>query len=882
MLLKSAKCIFIVLLVFSLFKNVFPQNSISDLQSGKLAYQKGEYLQTRSILKPLLNSVSGNDREVLMYYFKTYLLTGDYSRGVSEVDEYLKTSPNDPYLLNMKGKLLQMNGGYEEAENLYKLSRTSKNDYWENLLDLAKLYDLTGRKYQSASLYNTLYRQYTNQNFRTANTLKLAGYAAAKIGEFHDANAALRTAYRLDNNDVDVMIQWANLFLEKYNNADAVRTFNDALKVNQRRSDIYVGLGKSSYSFAKKEELAKKALSINPNDVDAMGVLAELMILDSNYESAKDLMQNALTVNPSSNTALANLASIYYLQEDSVNFKKIEEKAITINRLNSEFYILVSENLVKRFRYKAAVEMGYNAVSRDRTDSNAYSVLGTNLLRLGKIEDAYDYLKRGFDRDPFNLFAGNSLNLMDGYDEFDSFESEHFTLLIHEKESGVLADRILKYAEASYDSLSVRYPYIPSQKIRIEAYNDADDFAVRLSGLPGAPLLGVCFGEVLAFTTPEAQDGTPYNWSRTLWHEIAHVMALGTSDHRVPRWFTEGLSVHEEKKAKPEWAREMDIELLTAFEQDLLLPLEKFNEGFTRPKYQLQIILSYYQASKVIGLIEEEYGFKAIADLLVQFKEKNDLETSFMNVLGVSPSVIDRKFFDFLKAEHTRLKPVLDGMPNMLGTEIPSHSFLDKLTGKTSSPFIENLREGHEILKNDGDLDKAEKKFLDAIDLFPNFIKTGNPYEGLAEIYRKRSNENKLVEILEKYLTITEYGSVESIVLAEIYKERKDLDNAVKYYERALETKPYEKTTHKNLAEIYDSQGDFANSVVERRVLVSLNPLDITNARFDLAMALFKVKDYKKAKREVLKTLEIAPGFREAQNLLLEINKITKKEDKGN
>ena len=152
MLLKSAKCFIIVLFVLSPFENVFSQNSINELQSGKLAYQKGDYIKTRSILKPLLTSVSGNDRENLMYYFKTYLLTGDYSRGVQDIDEYLKSSPEDPYLLNMKGKLLQMNGGYEEAENLFKQSRTSKNDYWENLLDLAKLYDLTGRKYQSKSI----------------------------------------------------------------------------------------------------------------------------------------------------------------------------------------------------------------------------------------------------------------------------------------------------------------------------------------------------------------------------------------------------------------------------------------------------------------------------------------------------------------------------------------------------------------------------------------------------------------------------------------------------------------------------------------------------------------------------------------------------------
>ncbi len=34
---------------------------------------------------------------------------------------------------------------------------------------------------------------------------------------------------------------------------------------------------------------------------------------------------------------------------------------------------------------------------------------------------------------------------------------------------------------------------------------------------------------------------------------MSHVYILTATNHRVPRWFTEGLAVHEETQASPEW-----------------------------------------------------------------------------------------------------------------------------------------------------------------------------------------------------------------------------------------------------------------------------------------------------------------------------------------
>src|SRR5207253_3008380 len=78
-------------------------------------------------------------------------------------------------------------------------------------------------------------------------------------------------------------------------------------------------------------------------------------------------------------------------------------------------------------------------------------------------------------------------------------------------------------------------------------------FSVRTVGLAGLGALGVSFGTTLAFDSPAAKDAGPFNWGSTVWHELAHTFTLGSTEHRIPRWLSEGLSVYEEHRARPGW-----------------------------------------------------------------------------------------------------------------------------------------------------------------------------------------------------------------------------------------------------------------------------------------------------------------------------------------
>src|ERR1700681_3959131 len=127
-------------------------------------------------------------------------------------------------------------------------------------------------------------------------------------------------------------------------------------------------------------------------------------------------------------------------------------------------------------------------------------------------------------------------------------------------------------------------------------------------GMPGLGALGVTFGEVVAMDSPSARPPGDFHWASTLRHEMSHVFILTATNHRVPRWFTEGLAVHEETEASPEWGDPITPDVLAALRDKKLLPIADLDRGFVRPDYPAQVIVSYFEAGRICDYIQSRWG----------------------------------------------------------------------------------------------------------------------------------------------------------------------------------------------------------------------------------------------------------------------------------
>ena len=118
-----------------------------------------------------------------------------------------------------------------------------------------------------------------------------------------------------------------------------------------------------------------------------------------------------------------------------------------------------------------------------------------------------------------------------------------------------------------------------------------------------------------------------FHWASTLWHELSHVYALSATKHRVPRWFTEGLAVHEETAVDPEWGDRLDPGAIRAIKDKKLLPIAGLDKGFTRPSYPNQVIISYFQAGRICDYIICRC-FSTTADVLAPVPKSRSMASS--------------------------------------------------------------------------------------------------------------------------------------------------------------------------------------------------------------------------------------------------------------
>src|SRR5690606_41551672 len=98
-----------------------------------------------------------------------------------------------------------------------------------------------------------------------------------------------------------------------------------------------------------------------------------------------------------------------------------------------------------------------------------------------------------------------------------------------------------------------------------------------------------------------------------------------------------------------------------------------------------------------------------------------------------------------------------------------------------------------------------------------------------------------------------------------------DVAEAVAVLEDVLLVAPLGQGVHAELGDRLLEIGRPEDALAEYQVFASLDPLDQANVHYRLATAYQALEDGDRAREHLLYALEIAPHYREAQQMLLEI-----------
>ncbi len=762
------------------------------------------------------------------------------------------------------GEVLVMKGRLREADSAFRVAL--ERDAGGRRTAQAAMAELAMRRgdraeaFRIAGALTNAYEQGGGSGW-TADDRVAAGRAYVVLGArsataVRSALAAFDAAVAADAGNLEARLRTGDLFLDKYNAPDARTSFEDVLKRVPKHSRALLGLARVMEFEGKGDVAAMLRSSLEAFPLMPAGQLmqARWQLQAEQYDSARTSARQALAVDSSSMLGWSLLGAVAWLTGDSVGYRASLAAAEKLNAKPAEFYAELAEAAVRQRRYADGVRLAQQAYALDSTSVRALGVLGTNQMRAGNFEAGRVTLERAFALDPFNLWHKNTLDLLDNLKTFQTIDRGRFRIIAPPKEAELLATYLVPLLEEAYDTLARRYQYRPQPPIRLEIYERHADFSVRTVGLAGLGALGVSFGPVLAMDSPSARQRGEFNWGSTAWHELAHTFTLGLSQNRAPRWLSEGLSVLEERRARPGWGADATVEFLSAYAGGKLRPVSQLNDGFVRPKFPQETVLSYYEASLVCEMIEQEKGTAALVAMLKAYRDGMETPKVFAQVLGATPDEMDRKFDTWLRAKFA----------------VPLRSVkASSAQGEPAGTFIEAVRAA--IALTASNPDSARAALLRAQALFPDYAGPGAPAWYLAQIANAQGDKRGALEQVTRITTRNETAWDANLMEVELRLALGDSAGARAPLERMMWISPYDVDTHVRLAELSARAGDHARALRERRAVIALAPSDLLDARYQLAKALSDAGDKAAARRELLAVLEQAPSFEKAQALLLEL-----------
>jgi tetratricopeptide (TPR) repeat protein len=801
---------------------------------------------------------------------------GRYEDAEGAARRYNRSNPESPQLLNSLGEVLVLRGKLDAAEEAFaRAIEEGASEAVTARLNLAVLRYDRGEREEASSEFDRFIDVYNRGRGLSSDELTAVATAVRYLGVddhqlYRDALRAYDEAIAADPANIEPRILVGELFLEKYQSGEAAASFADVLAVNPHHPRALLGMARRARFDGSPQamELVLRSLEANSNLVEARAFLAGLLIELESYEAAAGEADRALDVNPASLDALAMLAAARYLSGDRRGFEAAERRALSLNPVYAGLYTTLAEMCARNRLYQVAKDFAARAVDLDPKSWRGYALLGINQLRTGAIEEGKRNLETAFDGDPYDLWTKNTLDLLDNLGQYAQTRTDRFLISIDRTESELLALYMGELAEEAYDRLQAIYGYRPATPIQVEVYPNHADFSVRTVGLVGLGALGVSFGPVIAMDSPSARETGEFNWGSTLWHELAHTFHLGMTDHRVPRWFSEGLAVYEERRARPGWGDDVSLSFLAAYAQGRLLPVGELNNGFARPAYPEQLIHSYYEASLVCEFIERETGPHTLVRMLAAYRDGLSTPQVFENVIATDVDEFSDRFFAYLDERFAG--PLAAMRPGRAEGGRPSREEIARRAESDRGDYMAQLGYGH-ILFEERRLEEAVGYLERAKRLIPDYAGPGSPYWYLALIHKLQGSLERASDELAALTAINERDYQAHLELAEVREALGDRDGAAGALERAIYISPYDMTLHARLAAMYSEAGEAQKAIRERRAVLALDPVDRAEALYQLSLAYFEAGDVANARRIVLRALEDAPSFEKAQDLLLEI-----------
>ena len=519
-------------------------------------------------------------------------------------------------------------GRREEADKTYLAgAEASAEDDWEQVFD-------TARCERALGLFE-----------RAARTLVQA-----------DELASARRA----GSDPDVLVELGEVYFEAYGEvedpvsrahspAELAREALSLARDHEGARRLLFRLHRWNWQRTSQspEQILAQVFVARPDSIDGLVLRASAALDDGDLPTARAALARLAKLAPLRRDVRAEGAALAWIEHRREESRAELDRLVAEDPGDSGPELAVGWHLLELYRFAEAVGFCEKATQRDARDWMAWIQLGRALANTGDEARAREAFARSLEcgEGRRNAWRDNTQLVLKRMQD-TMVLSDHGALrfLWRPEEGAVLQHYLPAFYGQAREELAGRYGHTPGVT-QIEVFRRWEDFSVRSTGFQGYPALGVCFGPVVTAVSPLCELRGTFSWARTSFHEFTHVIHLGLSNNRCPRWVTEGLATWEEGQRKKSWWRNMRRELLDARANGEIFPLRRLNNAFRGPS----VLFAYYQSGLLCQMLIEAHGFPPMVRLLEAFDRGLDLDGAFREVFGRTPEEIDADFAGFVE-----------------------------------------------------------------------------------------------------------------------------------------------------------------------------------------------------------------------------------------
>jgi tetratricopeptide (TPR) repeat protein len=368
---------------------------------GETLYRAGRYTEALARFEAGAQA-DPDDVSVKVGVAKLLLALERLQDAKAMLEKLQKSHPKSMHVAYWKGKSLEAVGNRDAAEEAYRRAIKfggSSPEVVDAYVALAMVLNQKGQEKDARRTLDEAQRRLPD----SPRIHKALGELAMTLGRYDTALEELRTALKLDPEDVGVKFRLGVTLRRDRQFDEASKVFDEVSKVDRDYPGLALERGLLFEASGRSEEALKSyesALAKAPNDPDLMLRVGCAKVAAGHTERALDLLRKVLAQRPHSAEVNHCLGRALLLEKNLAEALKKLERAAALDPHRAEYHLYVgwaANEAGDSFKAQKALA---RALELDKGLADAYWQRGILAYRQGRVTDAVNDLKKALQLRP--------------------------------------------------------------------------------------------------------------------------------------------------------------------------------------------------------------------------------------------------------------------------------------------------------------------------------------------------------------------------------------------------------------------------------------------------------------------------------------------------